>query len=223
MDGSQAEGDPTPAAEREFRRITGEAASKVLLEVVHADAACPAAPPPTAVQHTASKLSIRRCIARPPGEVWLWLPYRPVPTRRRRTMIRNQFFRRSFPPATRAQLVVAVGGGSVTTPDNADAVMGSHPRHEVVIADHADRSVGLEYGEQHVLDVRDAVLAQRLHHLVARDPGATQVRLEDIAVVDQHDAFAGEQLREAAGPQPPPVDQPVLGDQHAGRDESPRE
>src|SRR3989442_7992591 len=38
--------------------------------------------------------------------------------------------------------------------------------------------VGLEHGEQHVLHVRHAVLAQRLHHLVAGDPGATQVRLE---------------------------------------------
>src|SRR2546422_9234054 len=155
-----------------------------------ADGVCAAAIPATAVQHTASKLSIRRCIACPPGEVWLWLPYRPVPTRRRRTMIRNQFLRRSFPPATRAQLVVAVGGGSVAAPDNPDAVMGSHPRHEVVVADYADRPAGLEPGKQHVLHVRDAVLAQRLHHLVARDPGATQVRLEDRAVVDQHDAFA---------------------------------
>src|SRR5437879_12500065 len=112
-----------------------------------AHGACAAAPPTTAVQHTASKLSIRRCIARPPGEVWLWLPYRPVPTRRRRTMIRNQFLRRSFPPATRAQLVVAVGGGSVAAPDNPDAVMGSHRRPEVVVADHADPAVGLQPGK----------------------------------------------------------------------------
>src|SRR5256886_16696475 len=116
-----------------------------------ADGACAAATPTTAVQHTASKLSIRRCIARPPGEVWLWLPYRPLPTRRRRTMIRNQFFRRSFPPATRPQPVVAVGGGSAAPPDHADAVMGSHPRHQAVGADHADRPVRLEHGEQHVL------------------------------------------------------------------------
>src|SRR5256885_16108256 len=100
---------------------------------------CPAGTRAPAVQHTASKLSIRRCIACPPGEVWLWLPYRPIPTRRRRSMIRNHAAWRSFPPATRAQLVVAVEGGSAATPDNPDAVMGSHPRHEVVVADHADR------------------------------------------------------------------------------------
>src|SRR5438309_8000682 len=188
-----------------------------------ADGACAAAIPTTAVQHTASKLSIRRCIARPPGEVWLWLPYRPVPTRRCRSMIRSHAVWRSFPPATRAQLVVAVGGGSVTPADNPDAVMGSHPRHEVVVPDHTDRPVGLEHGEHYVLDVRDAVFAQRLDQLVARDPAATQVRLEDIAVVDQHDAFAGEQLREAAGPLPPPVDHAVPGDQYARRDESARE
>src|SRR2546425_4924866 len=132
-----------------------------------ADGVCAAAIPATAVQHTASKLSIRRCIACRPGEVCLWLPYRPLPTRRRRPMIRNQFFRRSFPPATRPQLVVAVGGGSAATPDNPDAVMGSHPRHQVVVTDHADRPVWLEHSEQHVLHVRHAVLAQRLHHLVA--------------------------------------------------------
>src|SRR5438445_13510134 len=178
-----------------------------------ADEVCAAAIPATAVQHTASKLSIRRCIACPPGRsVTAAPPAGPLPTRRRRSMIRNHAVWRSFPPATRAQLVVAVGGGSVTTPDNPDAVMGSHPRHEVVVPDHTDRPVGLEHGEHYVLDVRDAVFAQRLDQLVARDPAATQVRLEDIAVVDQHDAFAGEQLREAAGPLPPPVDHAVPGD-----------
>src|SRR2546425_4187778 len=45
--------------------------------------------------------------------------------------------------------------------------MGSHPRHQVVVTDHADRPVWLEHSEQHVLHVRHAVLAQRLHHLVA--------------------------------------------------------
>src|SRR5437879_13866876 len=104
-----------------------------------ADGACAAASPATAVQHTASKLSIRRCIARPPGAVWLWLPYRPVPTRRRRTMIRNQFLRRSFPLATRAHLVVAVGGGSVAAHANQDAVLAYHPRQEAVAALDAER------------------------------------------------------------------------------------
>src|SRR6266571_9013570 len=156
-----------------------------------ADGVCAAAIPATVVQHTASKLSIRRCIACPPGRsVASAPPARPLPTRRRRTMIRSQFFWRSFPPATRPQLLVAVGGGSVTTPDNADAVMGSHPGHEVVVPDHTDCPVWLEHGEHYVLDVRDAVLAQRLDQLVARDPAATQVSREDIAVVDQHDAFA---------------------------------
>src|SRR5438445_1899798 len=157
-----------------------------------ADGVCAAASPTTTVQHTASKLSIRRCIACPPWRsvALAPLPPRPAPPpphNDKKSVLSALVSTRDAP-----QLLVAVGGGSVTTPDNADAVMGSHPRHEVVVADHADRSVGLEHGEQHVLDVRDAVLAQRLHHLVARDPGATQVRLEDIAVVDQHDAFAGE-------------------------------
>src|SRR2546427_11995019 len=104
-----------------------------------ADGVCAAAIPATAVQHTASKLSTRRCIACPPGEVWLWLPYRPIPTRRRRTMIRNQFLRRSFPPATRPQLVVAVGGGSFTTPHNPAPLIGPHPRHRVVDAHRSER------------------------------------------------------------------------------------
>src|SRR3989454_5488497 len=104
-------------------------------------------------------------------------------------MIRNHAAWRSFPPATRAQLVVAVGGGSAATPDNPDAVMGSHPRHEVVVADHADRPVWLEHGEQHVLHVRHAVLAQRLHHLVAGDPDRKSTRLNSSHLVISYAVF----------------------------------
>src|SRR3989442_14010891 len=110
-----------------------------------ADGFCAAEIPATAVQHTASKLSIRRCIACPPGEVWLWLPYRPLPTRRRRSMIRNHAAWRSCRPTTRAQVVVALVGAPPAPPDDPGAVMGLHPRHEDVVADLADGPVGVDH------------------------------------------------------------------------------
>src|SRR5206468_1519878 len=74
--------------------------------------------------------------------------------------------------------------------------------------------------EQHVLDVRYAVLAQGLPQLVVRDPGAQAVLLEDLSVVDEHDALAREQLRDSSAPDAPPVDHPMPADQHGGRDQA---
>ncbi len=54
---------------------------------------------------------------------------------------------------------------------------------DIVVSHHADRPVRLEDAEHHVLDVRDAVLAQGLPQLVVRDPGPQSVLLEDLAVV----------------------------------------
>src|SRR5207253_1444232 len=78
-------------------------------------------------------------------------------------------------------------------------------------------------GEHHVLDVRHAVLAQGLPQLVVRDPGSVAVLLEDLPVVDQHDALAREQLGDASAPDAPPVDHPVPSDQHTGCYESARQ
>src|SRR3989475_10036665 len=92
-------------------------------------------------------------------------------------------------------------------------MMRSVSRPDIVVAYHADRPVRLEHGEHHVLDVRHAVLAQGLPQLVVRDPGPQSVLLQDLSVVDEHDALAREQLGDAAAPDAPPVNHPMPADQ----------
>src|SRR6266550_2273142 len=101
--------------------------------------------------------------------------------------------------------------------------MRSVSRPDIVVAHHADRPVRLEHGEHHVLDVRHAVLAQGLPQLVVRDARPLAVLLEDLPVVDEHDALAREQLGDASAPDAPPVDHPVPSDQHTGCYESARQ
>src|SRR5207237_9659354 len=90
-----------------------------------------------------------------------------------------------------------------------DPAVRSVARGDVGVAYDTDRAVGLEHREQHVIGPRHAVLPERLQHLVARDAGATAMLVEDLAVVDQHDPLARDQLGEPAAPEPGRVDQPV--------------
>src|SRR5947207_5791652 len=88
------------------------------------------------------------------------------------------------------------------------------PRCDLVVADDAHRAVGLEHGEPHVADVGHAVLAEGLLQVLVCDPGALAVLVEGLAVVDEQDSLTRQQFRHAAAPEPPPVDDPVPGDQH---------
>ena len=97
------------------------------------------------------------------------------------------------------------GGLSRPPGERADPVVGTVAGLHVVVADHADRAVRLEHGEQDVPDVGHAVLTERLQQLLAPDagtlrpaarPDAGQVR-KWIADLDA-DAFA---TREAASRQ----------------------
>src|SRR2546422_2300712 len=108
-------------------------------------------------------------------------------------------------PAARAtSLIVTIGArdvigympGRLSRPPGecADPVVRTVARLHLVVADHADRAVGLEHGEPHVVDRPHAVLAQRLEQLVTRDPGARAVGIQHLAAVDQHDALAGQEL-----------------------------
>src|SRR5690348_2152662 len=54
-------------------------------------------------------------------------------------------------------------------PNCLDAVMRPLARRHLVVADHADRAICLEHGEEHVLDACHAVLPQRLQQLVPTD------------------------------------------------------
>src|SRR5213083_1665680 len=85
-------------------------------------------------------------------------------------------------------------------------------RLDVVVSHHADRSIRLEHGEHHVLEVRYPVLAQGLPQLVVRDPRPVAVLLEDLPVVDQHDALAREQLGDSPAPYAPPVNHAMPAD-----------
>src|SRR2546422_8927612 len=97
-------------------------------------------------------------------------------------------------PAARAtSLIVTIGArdvigympGRLSRPpgERADPVVRTVARLHLVVADHADRAVGLEHGEQDVPDVGHAGLAERLQQLLAPDAGARAVRVQHAALM----------------------------------------
>src|SRR5260370_14492374 len=95
--------------------------------------------------------------------------------------------------------------GSNVSAQAPDPMMRARADRYFVGADHADRAVGLKHGEQHVGDVGPTMLAQRLPQLLAGDPGAEEVRLEQLPALDQHYPFPPNQLRAPPPLHPPPL------------------
>src|SRR5436309_3102612 len=79
-----------------------------------------------------------------------------------------------------------------------EPVVGTHPWHQVIVADHTDGAIGLEHGEPDVFDAGHAVLAQRLQQVVPADAGTARVLFQHGAVIDEHDPLAREPLGDPA-------------------------
>ena len=133
------------------------------------------------------------------------MPRSPRPPRAASTRTRTD--RPGLGPATRDQAPVAFGP-SVAAP----AARGGRG----TLRDHADRPVGLEHGQVDVLDVRDAVLADRAHQVTLGDALLPDRLLQHHAVPDQDPRLALERHADAIRPLRGPVDDPVDDDERQG-------